>query len=299
MKKKLQLNEKKLASFTAVASAVIAGNSVDAQIVYTDVSPDVVIDTTLGTYAIDFNNDAAPDVQFNVLHVSGSGTYQASVGTFTYTYSGTYAAAGTPPGGGMQQALVPSGSSSTMTSAVVPLNNGDAINGLANFGTSSGIGYDITFSIPAFGYSLPYIGGEFLGVTDKYLGVKFTAGATTHFGWVRLDVAADASTITIKDYAYNQFPDGEILAGQMVNLDDIALDNKVTIKPTLNEAVVNVTPDLIGGSVNLYNMAGQIVTSVIIKEVNTKLSFNGIDTGIYTVVAQFESGQVNKKVYVK
>lgn len=299
MKKKLQLNEKKLASFTAVASAVIAGNSVDAQIIYTDVSPDVVIDTTLGTYALDFNNDAAPDVQFNVQHVSGSGTYQASIGTFTYTYSGSYAVAGTPPGGGMQQGLVPSGSSSSSTSTVVPLNNGDAINGLANFSSSGALGYDITFAIPAFGYSLPYLGGEFLGSTDKYLGVKFTAGATTHYGWVRLDVAADASTITIKDYAYNQFPDGEILAGQMVGLENISVEEKVTVKTTLNEAIINVTPDLIGGKVNLYNMSGQLVASTSIQDVDTKLSFEGIETGIYTVAAQFDAGQVTKKVYVK
>jgi hypothetical protein len=300
MKKKVQLNEKKIAGFTAVAGAIIAGNVVDAQIVYTDVSPDVVIDTTMGMYAIDFNNDAVPDVQFTITHVTGTGTYGSYGSTFTYQFDATYAAAIAGTGGGLQQTLVAgSGSSSTMTSALAPLNNGDAINGTAMFTQYGTLALDALITIPAIGYNYPFQGGEFIGVTDKFLGAKFLAGANTHYGWVRLDVAADASTITIKDYAFNATPDGEILAGQTVNLEDIAIENKVTVKTTLNEAFINVTPDLIGGTVNLFNLSGQVVASTIIKEINTRLSFEGIDTGIYTVAAQFDGGQVNKKVYVK
>jgi len=296
MKKKVQLNEKKIAGFTAIAGAIIAGNAVDAQIVYTDVNPDVVIDTTMGMYAIDFNNDAVPDVQFTVAHVTGAGTY----GSFTYTYDATYAAAAAGTGGGLQQTLVAgTGSSSTMTSALAPLNNGDAVNGTAMFTQYGTLALDAVINIPLLGYNYPFQGGEFIGVSDKFLGAKFMVGANTHYGWVRLDVAADASTITIKDYAFNAFPGGEILAGQMVNLEDIAIENKVTVKTTLNEAFINVTPDLIGGTVNLFNLSGQVVASTIIKEINTRLSFEGIDTGIYTVAAQFDGGQVNKKVYVK
>ena len=195
--------------------------------------------------------------------------------------------------------LVP-GSSSSMTSAVAPLNNGDAINPGAIFTSSAGnLAVDVFVNVPLLGYTYAYQGGEFLGVSDKFLGVKFVAGANTHYGWVRLDVAGDASTITIKDYAFNAFPDGEILAGQMVGLENITVDEKVTVKTTLNEALINVTPDLIGGTVNMYNMSGQLVASTSIQDVDTKLSFEGIETGIYTVAAQFDAGQVTKKVYVK
>jgi hypothetical protein len=194
--------------------------------------------------------------------------------------------------------LVP-GSSSSMTSAIAPLNNGDAINPGAMFTSSGGyLGAEGLAIISGFG-SYPIQAGEFLGVSDKFLGVKFVAGANTHYGWVRLDVAGDASTITVKDYAFNAFPDGEILAGQMVGLENIAVDEKVTVKTTLNEALINVTPDLIGGTVNMYNMSGQLVASTSIQDVDTKLSFEGIETGIYTVAAQFDAGQVTKKVYVK
>jgi hypothetical protein len=295
MKKKLLIDEKKLAGFTAMAGAVIAGSSADAQIVYADVNPDVVVDLNNPAYDLDFNNDAITDVSFLVDNTAGSSTYSG----VPFTYDATYAVAYPGVGGGLQMSLVP-GSGSSMTSAIAPLNNGDAINPGAMFTSSGGaLAVDVFVNVPLLGYTYAYQGGEFLGVSDKFLGVKFVAGATTHYGWVRLDVAADASSITIKDYAYNLFPDGEILAGQMVGLENIAVDEKVTVKTTLNEALINVTPDLIGGTVNMYNMSGQLVASTSIQDVDTKLSFEGIETGIYTVAAQFDAGQVTKKVYVK
>ncbi len=43
--KKTTINKSKLAGYTAAAGAVVAGSSVNAQIVYTNVNPDVVIDS--------------------------------------------------------------------------------------------------------------------------------------------------------------------------------------------------------------------------------------------------------------
>jgi hypothetical protein len=72
MKKKITLDEAKLARFTAVAGAVIAGSNVNAQIVYQDINPDVVVNIANPNYALDFNNDAAPDVAFQIAQINGS-----------------------------------------------------------------------------------------------------------------------------------------------------------------------------------------------------------------------------------
>jgi hypothetical protein len=90
-----------------------------------------------------------------------------------------------------------------------------------------------------------------------------------------------------------------MLAGQMLNLDNVAVENKVTIKTHLDEAFINVTPDLIGGEMVIINMAGQEVKSSVIGDVNAKMTYEGLDSGIYTLVARFESGSVNKKIYVR
>ena len=55
--------------------------------------------------------------------------------------------------------------------------------------------------------------GNFCGAGDKYLGVRFDLSGDTHYGWIRVNVAADCSRITIKDYAYEDAPDTPIKAG--------------------------------------------------------------------------------------
>ena len=290
-----------LGKYTAVAGAVIAAGSVNSQIVYTDVNPDAVVDVNT-PFDIDFNTDATVDASFSVFGTAGSGTFTSYGQTLNYTYDINFALVYA------NNVLV--GEPSTTTSSyetVTALNDGDAIGAVAQFGTSSGYGLVLgiggSWVAPENSYTYIYNIGNFLGAVDKFVGTKFTAGANTHYGWVRVDVAADASTITIKDYAFNASPDGSInagqMAGQMAGLENFAVDNKVTIKTTLEEAMINVTPDLIGGSLVITDMAGKEVKSAVINDINAKISYTGLNTGVYFVEARFESGSVNKKVYVK
>jgi hypothetical protein len=48
-----------------------------------------------------------------------------------------------------------------------------------------------------------------------------------------------------------------------------------------------------------FKDSGQIVKTVKITDIETVIAYDGVDTGIYSVNAKFESGSVNKKVYVK
>lgn len=290
-----------LSKYTAVAGAVIASGAVNSQVVYTDIT-DVVVDKNNATgYQLDFNNDATADVVLAVQNNVASGTFpyttsSGSVMNIAYTVDASYAVAAANAGGG----LMGSGSSSFNVTA---LNNGDQINNAGGFGgtlSSPGmLAYAGSYTLPSFSYSGTFAGGNFIGATDKFIGAKFTAGLATHYGWIRVDVAADASTITVKDFAYNSTADAAINAGEMANLENFAVENKVTIKTHLDEAFINVTPDLIGGELVIINMAGQEVKSSVIGDVNAKITYDGLDTGIYTLVARFESGSVNKKIYVR
>jgi hypothetical protein len=293
MKKKITLDESKLVQFTAVAGAIITGSNVNAQIVYQDINPDVVVNFANPNYALDFNNDAIPDVGFGVAQISGSTSYYG----FQFTFQGTYAGV-SASGGGVQLAQTGS-ATSTMSSFVAPLNNGALVSGAAMFSSGGLLAGDLTITNTLLGQTFPLPLGEWLGVTDKFLGVKFTAGVNTHFGWVRLDVSAGADVITIKDYAFNATPDGPINAGQMVGLDGLSMDDKVTVRSAFDEAIVNVTPDLIGSTIEMYSMTGQKVHSIAIEDVNTVIKFDGLDTGIYTVSVQSSEDAVNKKVYVR
>ena len=295
MAEKTTKKSSNLTKYTAVAGAVIASSSVNAQIVYTDIT-DVTLDKNATPYQLDFNNDATADMVLQVGTIVNNGTFSS----FSYTLNASYAAVGVNAGGGVLGSSV---SSSFVPSA---LNNGDAIGAAGVFGGSGSSGALLAaegaFVFPAISYTYPVAQGAFLGVNDKFLGAKFTAGANTHYGWVRLSCTDGTSgllTLTIKDFAYNSAVSGDILAGQMVGLQDVAVDNKVTIKTHLDEAFINVTPDLIGGELVIVNMAGQEVKSQVIGDITAKITYDGLETGIYTLVARFESGSVNKKIYVR
>jgi hypothetical protein len=287
MKKSTSLNKSKLSSYAAFAGAIVAGSAANAQITYTDVNPDVVADS-LNPFAIDFNGDNTPDLAFGVQHISGSFSTQGQ----TLTYEGAFAYGILPTG-------LPVANPADSTTAV--LDCGVAV-------ASQPLFYGGSYGTAVLGYAAliqpinyPFSAGPWLGQNDKYLGFKFTVGTGTHYGWARLDVAADATTITIKEYAFNATPDGaiETCQTQTAGIENVSVEDKVTIKTTLNDATVNVTPDLVGGKINLVSMTGQVVKTVAISDVNSTISFEGVESGIYTVVASFEAGAVNKRVYVK
>src|SRR4029079_6070694 len=52
------------------------------------------------------------------------------------------------------------------------------------------------------------------GGTDHYLGLRFSDGTDTFYGWIRCDVANHAESLTVKDYAYNANPNEGLFAGQ-------------------------------------------------------------------------------------
>jgi len=292
MKRVITINESRLARFSAVAGAVLASSTVNSQIVYTNVDPDIMIDTASGQYNLDFNADAMIDVTLNVMNVMELSSISTSTSA---VYAGSLAVVTPGIGAGVVSTILGSSSSSYVTA----MNNGDLIGTAAVFGGSSMAALAIDITITSSSSSYQISNGAFLGVTDKFLGVKFLIGTNTHYGWARLDVSANADTIRLKDYAYNVAADSPILAGQTLGLDAISVENKVTIKTTLDNATINVTPDLIGGRVVLFNIAGQEIKVVQIIDVNTEILYEGVETGIYTITAQFDGGMVNKKVYIK
>ena len=276
--KKSTLNKSKLSKYTAVAGAVVAGGAVNAQVNYMDVNPDVVADS-LNPYLLDFNNDQVPDLILAVQHIEGATSTFTYVGAFAYAY---------PLYGNVV-------TNDSLTAAASPLDCGVPVSQASIFGSGSygNLGYAaiINGTIPFTSQGTP-----FLGATDKSLGFQVNG----YYGWVKLDVAADASTITVKEYGYNATM-GEAVntcdqgnVGLAVNLQDL-----VSIESNLEGATVKVSNELIGGTVSLISLSGQTVKTISIDDIETTISFEGAQTGIYTVVANFDGGAVNKRVYVK
>lgn len=280
-----------LMKYSAVAGAFLASGAVNAQINYTDVNPDVVLDNTTPQYDMDLDGDMVNDFGF-------------IVSSFSFSY-GAYQIAGSAAGVAIGSGNSVAGSMSSTSSGgsqfnVTPITAGNPINASNVWSNGGSYGSAIfagNASIATFSYPLGSF-GSFSG-NDIHLGVKFQIGANTHYGWIRMDVLPDGSQVTIKDYAYNANPNEVINAGQTVGIEDVALDSKVHFKSMLDKAFVNVTPDLLGGEISIVDMSGRVLSSTTIEDVNTMISYEGINSGIYMLVANFESGSTSKKVYIK
>lgn len=52
------------------------------------------------------------------------------------------------------------------------------------------------------------------GAGDKFYGFRFKNGVNLHYGWIKIAVASDFRSLTIKELAYHKSPDTEIEVGQ-------------------------------------------------------------------------------------
>lgn len=296
MKSLSSSNKTRLKQYSAVAGALVAQANVNAQVVATDLNPDVVVDSLHAPYALDFNNDASPELTFFVQHLHGSSSTQG----VQFTYDGGVAGVQMTTGVSLLGANGTGSSSSSFQ--VSALNSGDTISVAGNFGSSSNaaLGLDALVDAGALG-QFPIQQGNFLNQSHKFLGGKIVAGTTTFYGWVELSVNANASQLTIHGYGYQSTPDTQILAGEGANsgLENIALADKVTIIGTPEHVSINVTPDVIGSKVSFVSMSGQEVSSSILTDVNNTISFDNLSTGIYQVVVESKTEKTTQRVYVK
>lgn len=198
--------KEKLAVYAAMATAYLAANPVeaDAQIMYTNVNPDVLLqdDSTF----IDLNNDGVVDFQLkehldiwiNTSNSGNNGTNESIDTALNVCMPGNKIV------------------TSSAFAFPIPLFVGDTINQNKVFGTNSLLRYDILdviWSWVSSGNSTNYfwVGSGYVKGHNKYIGLKILTGGQTNYGWARLDVLNDR--IVLKSYAVNITPDSSIIVG--------------------------------------------------------------------------------------
>ncbi len=74
---------------------------------------------------------------------------------------------------------------------------------------------DVVRIMQMYFYNVPYHLGEWVNnVVDGFLGYRIKINNQWHYGWLRMDVDADAHHLKIKDYAYNRIELQGIYTGQ-------------------------------------------------------------------------------------
>ncbi|MFT7611130.1 MAG: hypothetical protein ACI9J3_000072 [Parvicellaceae bacterium] len=288
--------DSKLLKYTAAAGAIVGITGVNAQVTYTDVSPDVTINTHGAGVNLDIDNDGTPDFIAAVFDTAGiAGT--ASTGA---TYVLTYAGAVLQPQNGNSWL----GFNSSGDTVATVLNANDDISGAGSVWSNGGSAYlefQADFSFPAYSYAGSFGGGAFGPSIDKYIGLKFSIGPATHYGWVRLDVSADGKSVTIKDYAYDATADAAIPAGDTGAVASSVLDlsASVNVIGAIDKVIVHNHSGISNGTVSIIGMNGQVVKTEAITGAKEIINTEELSTGIYVVRVAFEEGIVTKKVYLR
>ncbi|SFN54933.1 Por secretion system C-terminal sorting domain-containing protein [Bizionia echini] len=258
----------RLSKYGALSVAIAGVANANGQIVYTDIA-DVTLDGTNVSYALDLDNNGVQDYLLRVNPTSGTpfafiipvtGSYYNSNGVVGFS-SGPY--------------NYPSN-----------LANGENIANTSPFMATSQRG-DLNFN------GCAYSGSQFCDGMDGFLGFSFDISSNTHYGWARVQVSSDATTMIIKDYAYNSVADAPINAGQTLSTDEFAL-NSVHI--ACKDKIVTISN--IQGETNyrVLNLTGQEVLNG-----NTRLESQNIDgsnlaSGVYIVeVTDAVSNAQNRK----
>ncbi len=193
----------RLAVYTAVAgAAMLTAPAAEAAVVYIDVDPDVSVGAN-GNYNVDLNNDGIIDVVLNQSNSTSTNTSTSYTNSTTYTNIYTYNLWNGVNAIGQNGAdLVGTGSSSNR------LASGASIGPSATSWNTSQLLRGIYYSTSSY--------GSWDDDQPHSLGVRFSIGGQTHYGWVRLTVNSDASGFTVHDFAYENTPNRAIQAGDMV-----------------------------------------------------------------------------------
>jgi hypothetical protein len=276
--------QNKLKSYSALAGTVAAAVSTsNAQVVYTDVAPDVTVNSG-GMFNLDLNNDAVAD--FKILQQSG-----LYGGYFSYDAVGVYAlqvnnAVDTAVGGfpaafgsGVSVDATLSWLDSNQTVAISP----PTANGLA-------------LVVPAFAL----YDGNFLGQNGKFLPLRFNVGASVYYGWVRLNVAGDAKSFTVIDYAYDAGGAPSITGVTTVGISEAARNNKVNVFGYNKNITVQIDPSVTAeGTIMISDVAGHHVSETVITNPEMVIPMDKVQEGIYLVTVKQTSGSYTKRIFVK
>ena len=136
---------------------------------------------------------------------------------------------------------------------------------------------------------------------NKCLGVKFKdLDNQLHYGWIRCDVKDEGRTLIIKDYAYETETEYPVIAGdtvQYVNTEFLTLGLKATVHAFNNTIYINLNELISGIEIHVYDITGKKVYSDGITNLLTQIELTETK-GTYIVTLISPEGAFTKKIFI-
>ncbi|WP_343632493.1 T9SS type A sorting domain-containing protein [Fluviicola sp.] len=275
------LLKEKLKSYSALATAMFGtAAAADAQIVYTDVNPDVtlnVINDSLNAYEVDFDNDGNAEMivaSYGFVHPQ-AGQINLSINLIQPNNVAAllgYDDAGYPYVSALASGTLvdPAATNWYDTTAFGGSQAANAVNAVA-FGAY----------------------GQFNTGADLYMGARFVLATGTHYGWVRIQVPTDVTSTMIKDYAYRTVPNMGLTTGQTgLGIAEMPANVWYTYVNGKNVTITSKEE----GNLTIIDMTGKTVATGKMENGTATMNLSDATSGMYIV--QFENNGVmgTKKV---
>lgn len=301
----------KLAAYSSLSSAFIAlGSEADAQIFYTDIIPDVVLDENGEFYDLDLNFDGMNEIEISKVFFSFSSSSLLNsssqalpgIAQINHVYAEPF---GSNAIAGISDTVY------GFFAYPFAMEEAELISASNNWLTEStqSIVYSFKYQFDSGGAFQVNADGEwFGGKTDYYLGIKFISSGNTYYGWLRMDVSADNKIVTIKDFAFDGLAGDAILAGEPnidvpIDTSDIAIDesmesqiNSYSYGNTLYLQILDAS--VLGSAFEIYSMQGALVNEGIINENNLEIPLLQSPAGVYVLQVRGSEKRFSKSFQI-
>lgn len=144
-------------------------------------------------------------------------------------------------------------------------------------------------------------GGNWVGVIDKFLGLRIKISGQWHYGWCKVDVPTNASYFVVKGYAYEDTPNNAINAGDTGTSSSV-LDNeleKISIhpNPVKDYIIIKNTINSKIESIELFDLSGKL--EKIYSVDNIKIDVSDFKKGIHILKIVTVDGIFTKKIIIE
>ncbi|HKR06240.1 MAG TPA: T9SS type A sorting domain-containing protein [Bacteroidia bacterium] len=287
--------QKQIKAYAGVAGLLLAADKTNGQVVYVDINPDTVLSAyginTIENFYLDLNGDTANDFRFLAERFIYSGSNSVSFivnGLLVINFTNNAVL------GECQQ---PPFCSSTGSNWVPKrLNQGDTISP-NTWHNASAEGLYSVYSSTGWFYAL----GNWVPLSDNYMGLKFKISGQDHYGWIHIEVT-NKNEMILKGYAYQSQPNIGLRGGDTatvitaISSAQEQYQNPIAIFSESQIVKIHSLIALKNATAAVYDLLG--------KEIFNK-SFTGNETsftidkkGIYFVEVKSEKGISRKKVFI-
>ena len=297
----MKTNKFKIADYAKIAAVLLfAQTKTNAEVIYTDLDPDIELLLNGETALIDLDSDGNVDFLFFRTSLTYyfwngfSSTFRLRQADWVSPYDSVNGILGNP-----------------ITSSSGGINNIPAAMDTGGLVSSEKYFQPSLFQVMSFGFYKAEgdwhyaFGGLVPWNTDtlenKYLGVKFIdSAACFHYGWIRCEIEDSCKRLIIKDYAYETVCDYPIETGSKESYVSIQV-NENTLDANIysfdNSVFVNLNAAFNNAIMHVYDLKGSEIYSMELQNQFTEINLD-TQKGIYLVEIQADEGSIAKKIYL-